>query len=101
MRIEIDEQWGVPRVTDKAEIRQRAQQLFGEQASQTFRHVVSQILRKDRYRKSVSRELSWAILDAAIRLAQEGKAFQDRDQRQKLKEEDQRIDELDQLWVMD
>ncbi len=76
MLVQIDEH-GIPRVTNKPELRVKARELFGEEAAGNFRERVRKLLRADRYRKSASRELSWGIMAAMILLVEEAKLFRD------------------------
>lgn len=101
MRIEVDKEWGIPRVTDKAEIREQARKLFGEGPSVKFRDCVRKLLLKDKYRKSVSRELPWAILAAAVMLAEQAELYRNREKAAQIKREEDRIKELGELWSLE
>jgi len=54
------------RYADKVQLIERLRQSGLENAARAFRDRTRTLLRTDRYRKSVSREMSWFLLEAAV-----------------------------------
>lgn len=57
------------RYADKVQLIERLRQSGLENAARAFRDRTRALLRTDRYRKSVSREMSWFLLEAAVEKA--------------------------------